>query len=188
MVRLTQRRDLGRGLLVAAAAVALMLTALVNPAGAATAAVVVSPSTVAVGGTVTISGLVPTSGTASCASGEAATVTSTVGLFPLGGFGPQAARSAAGSFSVTYTVPLSTPAATYVVGLRCGGGNVGVSTVVHVVAQVQQVPVGAPEAGLGGASAAGHPKGWLVAAAVAAAAAVLLAGFGLRRRRSGATR
>jgi hypothetical protein len=188
MVRLPQRRDLGRALAVTAAAVALTLTALVHPASAATSFVAVTPSTVAVGGTVTISGLVPTSGTASCASGEAATVTSTVGLFPQGGFGPQAARSATGAFTVSYTVPLSTPPATYVVGLRCGGGNVGVSAVVHVVAQVQQVPVGAPQAGLGGASAAGHATGWLVAGAGAAAAAVLLAGFSLRRRRAGATR
>src|SRR5438132_12571389 len=47
-------------------------------------------------------------------------------LFPPDGFGPTAARDSHGAFALTYTVPTSTPAGTYQIGARCGGGNIGV--------------------------------------------------------------
>jgi LPXTG-motif cell wall-anchored protein len=87
----------------------------------------VSPSSAAPGTAVTVSGNVPVSGTASCAAGDAAQLTSTAALFPPDGFGPQAPRDANGDFSVQYTIPTSTPAGTYSIGLRCGGGNVGIT-------------------------------------------------------------
>lgn len=155
-----------------------------GPAAAA-ASVSVSPSTVTAGGAVTISGSIPTSGTVSCPPGDAAIITSIASLFPPDGFGPQAVRNVSGAFSVSYTVPASTPAGNYSLGLRCGGGNVGVGTSLTVMAQVQATPSGAPSAGLGGASRAGGDEGGWIAAGTAAggmavgAAAVL----GLRRRR-----
>ena len=111
------------------------------PVAAAGSTISVSPSTVAAGGAVTISGSIPTSGAGSCVAGEGVTLTSTQALFPQGGFGPTAPRSASGSFSVPYQVPTSTPAATYSIGMRCGGGNVGISaTLVVTVATAQPVP------------------------------------------------
>jgi hypothetical protein len=47
---------------------------------------------------------------------------------------------------------------------------------------VQQVPKGAPQAGLGGASHGANPSGWMVAGVVAAVVAGLLAAVGWRRR------
>jgi hypothetical protein len=188
MFQFRQRRGLRPVLAVTVASIALILTALAGPAAAAASVIVVSPSTVAAGGTVTVSGVIATSGTPSCAPGDAAIITSTVGLFPRGGLGPQAARSVTGAFRVSYMVPISTPPGIYVVGFRCGGGNVGVTAALRVVAQVQQVPVGAPQAGLGGASAGGNATGWFGAAAVCAAIALLLVGLSLRRRRIHATR
>jgi alpha-L-fucosidase len=150
----------------------------------AAGSIAVSPSTVPAGGTVTISGSVPTTGSASCAPGDAAMITSVAALFPPDGFGPQAARDTQGGFSVSYTVPASTPPGTYALGVRCGGGNVGVSTDLTVTAQVQRVPSGAPAAGLGGASRVSADRGgWVAAGALAALLAAGLAGAGVWRAR-----
>ena len=97
------------------------------PAFPAGASVTVSPASTPAGGTVSFNGVVPTSGTPSCAPGPA-TLTDSAALFPPDGFGPQASRNASGAFHVTFHVPGSTPPGTYSVGLRCGGGLVGVST------------------------------------------------------------
>jgi hypothetical protein len=94
------------------------------PAGSS---ITVSPASIPAGGTVSFSGVVPTSGTPSCGPG-AATLTDSSALFPPDGFGPQAARNGSGQFHVTFHVPASTPPGTYSVGIRCGGGNVGVAT------------------------------------------------------------
>jgi hypothetical protein len=152
-----------------------------TPAAAASS-VSVSPSTVRVGGAVMISGMVPTSGGQSCPQPDPVTITSSAALFPPDGFGPQASRSATGAFRVRYTVPTSTPPGTYTIGLRCGGGNVGVRTSLRVTAQVQHIPSGPPRAGLGGAST-GHVAGWLAAGAVAVLIAGILASATARRRR-----
>ncbi len=125
-----------------AGAIAVALTTLVAlaPAASAASTISVSPSSVAQGGTVTVSGNVPVSGAASCASGASAQLTSTAALFPPAGFGPQAARDASGGFSVAYTVPASTPVGSYNIGIRCAGGNVGVSATVQVTAPSAVTP------------------------------------------------
>jgi hypothetical protein len=153
-------------------------------AASAAGSIAVSPSTVPAGETVTISGSIPTAGSASCESADAAIITSTAQLFPPDGFGPQAARNAEGGFSVHYTVPDSTPPGTYALGLRCGGGNVGVSTDLTVTAQVQRLPTGAPVAGFGGARQVSSDRGdWIAAGSLAAALAIGLAGAGVWRGR-----
>jgi hypothetical protein len=134
-------RMLGAMLLVAAGAMAAM-AALPVPASAAGPSIVVAPTTVAAGGTVTISGSVPTTGAKACALPEGVTITSSEALFPNGGFGPTVARDATGAFSLTYRVPTSTPPGSYGLGLRCAGGNVGVSATLAVTA-VSPAPAGA---------------------------------------------
>jgi hypothetical protein len=103
--------------------------------------ITVSPASIPAGGTVSFSGVVPTSGTPSCAPGPA-TLTDSAALFPPGGFGPQALRNASGAFHVTFHVSTSTPPGTYSVGLRCGGGNVGVSTCLTVTRARAATPMG----------------------------------------------
>jgi hypothetical protein len=175
----------GRVLGVAAVGGLLAVVLLASPAAAAAGTITVSPSVVSVGDAVTISGLVST---AACPISDGVTITSTTGLFPQAGFGPTASRNASGAFSVTYTVPLSTPPGTYLVGLRCGGGNVGVEAKLQVVAQVSEQPARAPQAGLGGAStgggrAAGSAAQWASGGAVASVIAILLVIVAARRRR-----
>jgi hypothetical protein len=138
----------GRGLRVVGLAVAgalvatmaLVTPAFVDVASAAGPSVAVSPSMVARGGTVTISGVVPTTGTGACELPDAVTVVSTAALFPGDGFGPNASRDASGAFSVAYQVPTSTPAGTYDIGLRCGGGNVGITATLIVTSAVVAQP------------------------------------------------
>jgi hypothetical protein len=117
-----------------AASALLVITVLAAPAGAAAASITVSPTAVAAGGTVTISGSIPTTGTPSCDVSAQVTLISTEALFPQGGFGPTAPRDANGAFTITYVVPTSTPAGTYDIGMRCGGGLVGPSAALQVTA------------------------------------------------------
>jgi len=86
------------------------------------ASIKVSPSSAAPGDTVTLSGNHPIAG--DCAPG-AARLTSTADLFPPDGLGPPVPSDASGNFSMTYTIPTSTPPGTYQIGMRCGGGNPG---------------------------------------------------------------
>ena len=128
MVGLT-RRSLSRA--VGAALIGIVVLVVpVGPAWAA-ASITVEPSTASPGDTITISGNVPTDG---CPSSDAAQLTSTADLFPPDGFGPPATRAPTGDFSTDYAINASTPLGDYSIGVRCGGGNVGVSTVLHVVA------------------------------------------------------
>jgi hypothetical protein len=99
---------------------------------AAEADISVSPSTVRSGDPVVISGLVPTSGQPSCPASDTVILTSVAALFPPDGFGPHTSRSTTGAFRTIYTVPTSTPPGTYRIGLRCGGGNVGVGASLRV--------------------------------------------------------
>jgi hypothetical protein len=108
------------------------------PAGSS---ISVSPASIPAGGTVSVSGVVPTSGTPSCAPGPA-TLTDSAALFPPDGFGPQAARNASGQFHVTFHVSASAPPGTYSVGVRCGGGNVGVATSLTVTRARPAAPIG----------------------------------------------
>jgi hypothetical protein len=141
-----QRRVVTRAsCVVAALAMALIaLGGAAVPVGAAGSTITVSPSTVPAGGTVTISGSVPTTGTGSCAPSDGATLTSTEALFPNGGFGPTVPRTSSGSFSTTYVVPASTPAGTYQIGMRCGGGNVGISATLTVTSSAAGAVPGQP--------------------------------------------
>lgn len=173
-----QRRPLLAGVLAGLASV--LVTA--APVAAASS-VAVSPTTVRAGSSVVISGTIPTNGPQSCPASDAVTVTSTAALFPPDGFGPQASRTASGAFRVSYRVPNSTPPGTYTVGLRCGGGNVGVQASLRVTAQVTHVPSGAPGAGLGGASTESVPAAWIIAGTVAGVLACVLGVAAWRRRR-----
>jgi hypothetical protein len=173
-----RRAGIAIALAAVSGAIAPMLAS--APTYAAGASVSASPSSVPAGGTVRFSGSVPTS---SC-SGPV-TVTDSSALFQPDGFGPQAPLSSSGAFQVNFRVPTSTPPGTYSVGLRCGGGNVGVSTSLRVTSQVPAVPSGAPQAGEGGASQGGHATGWIAGGVIATILAGLLGGVtALRWRRS----
>jgi hypothetical protein len=92
----------------------------------------VRPHAVGPGGHIVIAGLIPTTGAQSCPAADQAIPTSTAALFPPDGFGPAAQRTSSGRFTIRYTVPSSTPPGTYQIGVRCGGGNVGVSATLRV--------------------------------------------------------
>ncbi len=127
-------RERTTGMVAGATAVTIAALFVLAPAASAASTISVSPSSVGQGGTVTVSGNVPASGAASCASGASAQLTSTAVPFPPAGFGPQAARDPSGGFSVAYTVPSSTPVGSYDIDIRCAGGNVGVSATLQVTA------------------------------------------------------
>jgi hypothetical protein len=120
----------------AALALAIVVLSLVTPAALAASTIAVSPASATQGASVTISGNVPVTGAPSCPSGASAQLTSTAGLFPPDGFGPQAARDTQGNFTTSYTIPASTPAGSYEIGIRCAGGNVGVSATLQVIRPV----------------------------------------------------
>jgi len=126
------------------AAVVTSAAMLAAPAySAKKASISVSPTSVPAGSTVHISGSIPVKG---CPASDGATVTAEAVLFPPDGFGPTAEREPNGDFALDYTVPTSTPAGSYDVGLRCGGANVGVGASLTVTA----VPLGGPATGAGG--------------------------------------
>lgn len=165
------RRSLALAVVITGAAVAL--GAFAGPAFAVTnGSIGVSPSTVPPGGVVRISGSVSVQ---NCPSSDAATITGEAALFPPDGFGPNAARDSNGDFAVDYTVPVSTPPGTYDVGVRCGGGNVGVSAALTVSAG----PVGGPATGAGGTAGGGSLAGVAVGGGLLVLAGALVA---LRRR------
>jgi type 1 fimbria pilin len=133
------------GLVLVGAVLMTVLAAGVTEANASpNGSISVSPSTVSPGGTIHISGTVSTQG---CPQSDDATITDSSALFPPDGFGPSVPRASNGDFAIDYTVPTSTPPSTYTIGIRCGGGNVGVSAQLHVVG----APSGAPQTGMGGA-------------------------------------
>ena len=139
-----------RLLLTGAATVALAAVVIAAPAYAAKkASISVSPSTVPAGGTVHVSGSIPVKG---CPASDGATIVGQSALFPPDGFGPTTKRDSSGDFALDYTVPTSTPAGTYSVGVRCGGANVGVAASLTVTT----TPSGGVGAGLGG-TAHGSP-------------------------------
>jgi hypothetical protein len=128
MVGITRRsvsRVVGSVLVVIVVLLATATTA------SASANISVDPTTASPGDSVTIAGNVPTDG---CPADDAAQLTSTAELFPPDGFGPPAGRDASGNFSIQYAVPASTQVGTYSIGVRCGGGNVGISAELEIVA------------------------------------------------------
>ena len=167
----------------AAAAVSLLVT---GTAAAQTGNVSVTPSTVAAGAPVSISGTVPTSGPAACDPSDTATLTSTSDLFPPDGFGPQLPRDASGAFHTTYSVPAATPPGSYTIAVRCGGGNVGVGATLQVTTQGTTIPTTTPTSTSTSTSAptstpapasgrTGGHSGWVTFVAVVAAALAVLA-------------
>ncbi|MFG1609762.1 hypothetical protein [Actinoplanes sp. NPDC049265] len=93
----------------------------------------VRPPSARPGDTVRIGGLVPFTGPKACPADAAAVLTSVSALFPPEGFGPAVERTKSGRFLVSYHVPATTPPATYQIGVRCSGGNLGVNTTLHVI-------------------------------------------------------
>jgi hypothetical protein len=166
-----------RRFLIGAAVATSAAMLIAAPAYAAKkASISVSPTSVPAGSTVQISGSIPVKG---CPASDGATVTGEAALFPPDGFGPTAARDPSGDFALDYTVPTSTPAGSYDVGLRCGGGNVGVAASLTVTA----VPLGGPATGAGGTA---HGSVFWTAFGVSC---LLLAGIAVTlRQRLGAKR
>jgi hypothetical protein len=130
-----------RSIAFAAALLASVLMAPSAPATAGPATAIaqaharlsVRPDTVHPGDTVVVAGRVPVRGAQACPAGDPAILTSTAALFPPDGIGPLAPRGPSGKFKFEYVVQSSTPPGTYLIGVRCGGGNVGVSTTLRVV-------------------------------------------------------
>ena len=162
---------------IAAAYCTIAFGGLFAGAGAAWAHAILYHASPPAGSTVHISGSIPVK---KCPASDGATITGESALFPPDGFGPTATRDSQGTFAIDYTVPTSTPAGSYSLGLRCGGGNVGVSTSLTVTA----APVGGPATGAGGA--ASHSTGVWTALGVVCLllAACLLVARGLARRPS----
>src|SRR5579871_1377870 len=119
-------------------------------AGVSAASINVSPASVPVGGTVTVSGdVLAPGGQPGCQ------VPGTVLLFS-GAFGDpntpvQATAGADAHFSVSVTIPAGVAPGTYTITGRCGGGNLGVQATLVVTA-------GLPSTGVAGVQAAG-PRG-----------------------------
>ncbi|MCU7731120.1 hypothetical protein ODJ79_46050, partial [Actinoplanes sp. KI2] len=135
---------IGRALSTTMAGVAVSGLLAATPALAAESTISVAPATVGPGHTVVVSGSIPTTGDGSCPASEPAVLTSTAALFPPDGTGPQAARNSSGAFRVDYPVPKTTLAGTYEIGLRCGGGNLGVHTTLRVAAPASAGPSSTP--------------------------------------------
>jgi hypothetical protein len=113
-------------ILVPLAAVAALTLTWSTSASAAT--INVSPSTVAVGGQVTVSGDVLANGQPGCEVPGDVTLSSPA-FQDL-----TAPADSSGNFSVTATLPATTGPGTYEITGRCGGGNLGVSATLTVVA------------------------------------------------------
>jgi hypothetical protein len=127
------------------AAVVTLIFTWSAPALAAT--INVSPSTVAVGGQVTVSGDVLANGQPGCQVPGGVTLISPAfnGLGEFAGVGAITAQAdASGKFSVTATLPATTGPGTYEVTGRCGGGNLGVSGTFTVVAATPRPVTGQP--------------------------------------------
>jgi len=120
-----------------------VLTLLAAPAWASPVAIHASPGTVGAGGTVTVSGSagLDCSGDVTLISKAFAHTHDFAGLPAL-----MVPTTAGGAFSATTTIPGSTPAGTYTITGRCGGGNLGVSATLVVRAAA---PGGLPRTGPG---------------------------------------
>jgi hypothetical protein len=112
---------------------ALPVVAWTTPAHAAT--ITASPSTVPVGGQVTLSGDVLANGQPGCQVPGEATLISTAfnGLGEFAGVGAVTAPvDASGNFTTTVTLPATTAPGTYQITGRCGGGDLGVTATLTV--------------------------------------------------------
>jgi hypothetical protein len=123
-------------ILVPVAAVVTLTLTWATPVWAAT--INVSPSSVAVGGQVTVSGDVLANGQPGCEVPGDVTLISPAfqGLGEFAGEGAiTAPADSSGNFSVTATLPATTGPGTYEITGRCGGGNLGVSATLEVLTQ-----------------------------------------------------
>ena len=162
---------------------------MVAPAVAATSASIqVSPASQQAGGSVRVTGTCEAN-TSGFALSHAFLHDSThdfagVGAAPF-------TTNATGSFAVTAQIPGSTPAGTYTVSARCGGGNIGVTASLVVTAAAMTPPSHATTpptqvpAGSGGFAATGAvPSTSELGLACAGAALVVLGAVGVARQRA----
>lgn len=158
-----------------------LVTGLVLVATAGAASITVSPTSVPVGGTVTVSGdVLAPGGQPGCT--VPGTVTLISGAFAgQGSFMNQDVETTAGAdgkFSVQATILSGVAPGTYTITGRCGGGNLGVQATLVVTA------AGLPSTGSGGvmnANSAGRAAGFPVIVLVMLASVALLAGGWLVR-------
>jgi hypothetical protein len=133
---------------IIAAVVFAILTLLTVPAWAAPATLQVSPSSVAAGGSVTVSGSVgPDSAGSECASGVTLLSRAFVHTQDFAGVPAVSATVRPdGTFTATTTIPRSKAAGSYTITGRCGGGNLGVSATLVVRAPASPTTTPAPVA------------------------------------------
>lgn len=93
----------------------------------------VSPTTSALGSSVTFSGSAPTAGNGVCPAGDTTQLVANTSLFPPSGIGPQFSRDANGNFNVVYKIPASASPAIYTVGIRCGGRTLSATVMLKVM-------------------------------------------------------
>jgi hypothetical protein len=145
--RIPTRKALGWGFaaLLLAATVAMLAPA--APASAApTATLQVSPRSITAGETVTVAGSVGSAPAGSACATSALLLSRAV--VPTEEFAGVPAVTAAvrpgGTFAATTRIPRSTPAGTYTISGRCGGGNLGVSATLEVRAAPTATTTPAP--------------------------------------------
>jgi hypothetical protein len=164
------------------------------PAWAAAAATLrVSPSSVTAGGTVVVSGSVgPAPAGSACATSVLLLSRAFVHTNEFAGVpAVTAAVKPGGAFSATTRIPASTPAGSYAIGGRCGGGNLGVSAALEVRAApaATTMPAPAPPATAPPATqpTTSTADRWIIPGLVGLAAGVLaaLGVWLLFRRRAG---
>jgi hypothetical protein len=133
---------------IIAAVVFAMLMLLAAPAWAAPASIQVSPSSVAAGDTVTLSGSVgPDSAALECPDGVTLISEALVHTHDFAGLpAVVAAVQPDGAFTATTTIPRSKAAGSYTITGRCGGGNLGVSATLAVRAAASPTTAPAPVA------------------------------------------
>jgi hypothetical protein len=110
-----------------------MVALIAAPAWAAPVALQVSPSSVAAGDTVTLSGSVGSA--ADCAGGVTLLSKAFVHTHDVAGVpAVDAAVKPDGTFTTTTKIPTAKPAGTYTITGRCGGGNLGASATLTIQA------------------------------------------------------
>ncbi|HEX3424929.1 MAG TPA: hypothetical protein VHT30_02280 [Acidimicrobiales bacterium] len=93
----------------------------------------VTPTSSALGQSVTFSGSAPTAGNGVCPAGDTTQLVANASLFPPSGIGPQFSRDANGNFNVVYKIPAAATPAIYTVGIRCGGGTLSATVMLKVM-------------------------------------------------------
>ena len=128
------------GLVAAAVVLGVMVC---TPGFVSAASINVSPSTVAPGGNVALSGDILANGTPGCDVTGTVTLISDAfaGLGEFAGVGATTATAdASGNFTTTVTLSPSVAPGTYDITGRCGGGNLGVSASLTVSPTPVEIP------------------------------------------------